>query len=258
MWETKLVKSRRFGGEMIPTFFISKVPSWNKSDNNFKVIIGDVSEDEWDLIKESNLNLLDDIGKFIETSVGRILLDDRYSGDVFVSGLFVCHGSTVTCGYDFKPNYIKLDRDRGLVDSFDLKWNSSAAWSNVVDTDLLSKYLSTPDCAYIISHGIREEALKGILKNFVDKYGEKAIPVINDEDKNHALRCGRIPIIVSESLRNALMKSSDDMSLEDLDDENTGVVSRLENLRNSILEKLTTDEAEELDAIITDLKDLLD
>src|SRR5690606_16628625 len=87
-----------------------------------------ITPEEYAKIVEGNLHL-QDVGDVIETPIGRILEDEKFKGKVFVNGLFVCMYEPYQYGYDFKPEYIKLDRDRKLVSDFDLQWLSSTMWA---------------------------------------------------------------------------------------------------------------------------------
>lgn len=74
----------------------------------------------------------------IETDKGRVLLDDKYRGMVYVKGLFVCDmrkrsadPDKLAFGYDFEPGEVPLDRDRNSVAEYNLFWATSAvihAW----------------------------------------------------------------------------------------------------------------------------------
>lgn len=57
----------------------------------------------------------------VETQYGEILTDEEFEGQVFVNGLFVNCNANLKYGYNFKPKYIKLERDRKACDSFDAR-----------------------------------------------------------------------------------------------------------------------------------------
>ena len=128
VWRPRFVKSRRYGTQVL-TFFVDKKYIWQSvPDNNLLIEIEGITPEEYAKIVESNLHL-QDVGDVIETPRGRILEDEKFKGKVFVNGLFVCKYEPYQYGYDFKPEYIKLDRDRKLVSDFDLQWLSSIMWA---------------------------------------------------------------------------------------------------------------------------------
>src|SRR5699024_7551399 len=119
VWKPRFVKSRRYGADVL-TFFVEKQKIWNKvPDNNLTIEISNIKKEQYEKIKESNLHI-ETKGETIETEKGRILLDEEYKGKVFVNGLYVCEYGEYEKGYDFKPQYLKLDRDRKMVDTFEL------------------------------------------------------------------------------------------------------------------------------------------
>lgn len=54
---------------------------------------------------------------------GRIVAKQK--GDIYVGGLFVCSNKNFSKAYDFNPQHIKLDRDRAMPSSFEIKWVAS-------------------------------------------------------------------------------------------------------------------------------------
>lgn len=58
---------------------------------------------------------------YIETSYGEILTDSEYKGKVFVDGLPIYEDDNFNYGYNFKPCYVNLDRDRKSINIYQLK-----------------------------------------------------------------------------------------------------------------------------------------
>lgn len=57
----------------------------------------------------------------IQTSYGEILTDSNYKGKVFVDGLPVYEDDNFDYGYNFRPCYVSLDRDRKSINIYELK-----------------------------------------------------------------------------------------------------------------------------------------
>jgi hypothetical protein len=192
VWNPRFVKSRRYNGEEILTFFVDKKYPWTKiPDNNLTITVEGINPHEYEEIIESNLHL-QDVGEIIESSCGRILEDERYRRKVFVNGLYVCSYADYTQGYDFKPEHIKIDRDRKLADSFQLKWLSSKMLSGV-DSNKTAELIKqgAADVAYVSSTGTDflgqyTDTFQSIADRtyalFTEENGEKAIPVSNQEE----------------------------------------------------------------------------
>jgi hypothetical protein len=258
IWQAKLVRSRKFKGELIPTFFMTHTSFLRPSgDNNLVIKIGNISHDEWDDIVDSNLNLQKDLGETIDTSVGKILLDDKFSGKLYVSGLYICDNESSTCGYSFKPEQIRLDRDRRLVPDFELKWTASKAWSEVSNSDLVMKHINDPECSYLSSNSVNTDLSSKVVSSFISKYGNNSVPVVNDTEKSEAIRLGKNPVIVSSTVQDILVSSNEDMSMSQSIDDSKGTISeRLEMLRDKLDDARTVsdEDIEELNDIISILK----
>lgn len=76
-------------------------------------------------IRESCLFMQDHLGALISTSYGNILRERP--GHLYVGGLFVCE-TKLKFGYDVKPQYLSLERDRQTVSSFDLQFLTKNMW----------------------------------------------------------------------------------------------------------------------------------
>lgn len=120
VWESRFKNSEKWL-EKILSFYISKRET---KDTGLCIEVGNVSWDEyrglsdvWIKFNENdymNMNV-------VNTSYGEILTDKNYSGKVYVNGLFINCNADLKYGYNFKPKYIKLERDRKACDSFDAR-----------------------------------------------------------------------------------------------------------------------------------------
>lgn len=262
VWETKLVKSRRFGNQLVPCVFVNKVAVWNKvPSHDLMIEISGITESEYADIVKSNLNLQDDIGQFFESeNKGRVLLEDRYAGKVFVRGLYINSNSNFSCGYDFAPDVIELDRDRKLIDTFNLSWQSSQLWNSIVnkaDESEARNYAlnlieqNSNDTRYIatvFSEQIHKELKNKALENFIETYGEKSVPVETQEELTVAMNQGKKPVMVKETLAK-LIKGADDY--DDVKIVVKTVKEEFEEwLNNGITEKLSDDELAEFNRIL--------
>src|ERR1700733_1527645 len=70
-----------------------------------------------------------------------ILEDENQKGRIYVGGLYVSTVERYACGYAFRPGVVKLDRDRGMVDGFDLAWQTSKLWTSRGHSVRLSELL---------------------------------------------------------------------------------------------------------------------
>ena len=82
---------------------------------------------------------------FTHEIYGSIL--NKKAGDVFCGGLFVSNLEGLKQSYDFKPDQLKLDRDRQTPKAFDVNWNASQI--NSLYGKMKAKDLSYNDNLYV-------------------------------------------------------------------------------------------------------------
>ncbi len=253
VWRPRFVKSRRFDTDIL-TFFIEKKAIWEKVPSADLVIaIDGISADEYyDQIVPSNLHLRSDFEVIEETDYGDVL---NLAGKVFVNGLYVCDYEPYTYGYNFKPEHIRLDRDRKMVSDFDLRWMASKMWSGCEDTDKVMQLIvdDKADVAFIKDVGAfsgQKRWCDAAADKFFSVYGPEAIPVTSQEELE-SVPTGRKGVVVSSSYCSLIRSSS--RYVEPVPD----VASPLDELQDwfdSIKSKLDDDEIQQFEAIYEELQ----
>lgn len=209
VWRPRFVKSRKFSTDVL-TFFIEKQPIWNQvPDANLTIEVAGITESEWENeIVPSNLHLQDCV-EIIETTEYGDVID--LQGKVFVNGLYVCDYEPYKYGYDFKPGYIKLDRDRKMVSDFDLRWVASQAWSRSDNTQLVAELVEAghADVAYLrsVSYNTGHKFSDAAYQRFRDAYGPEAVPVSVQEELDEVPE-GYKGVIVPENYKHLIRSSS--------------------------------------------------
>ena len=260
-WKPRMVKSRRYEGAEILTFFTDKF-IWNRPpNNNLTIVVDGITPEEWEEIVESNLHCQQDLGDVIQTPKGRILLEDKYAGRVYVNGLFICDYD-YTYGYDFIPECVKLDRDRKLVSDFDLKWLASQMWAVSGSDKIVSLALNgAKDVAYLAHQQIDSRPVEIVDQayfTFKREYGNKAIPVTT-QDEVTSLRSKSptsMPVIVPESYQHLIKSSSDyhDPEEEELEEE-LRPMGKLMQWFESIEQHLNTTEIDQFHQIFHEIEE---
>ena len=257
IWTTKLVKSRKYKGALVPTFYVNKVAVWDKVPEESLIIeIKGITAEEYSQIKESNLHLQDEgVGELYSTSRGRILMDPEYKGKVYVSGLYVCSNDKLEYGYDFLPEYITLDRDRRVIPDFDLTWSTSKMWTEVNVIGKSLSYISdTFDGSYTSSF-LYGELADVVAREFLSEYGLDAVPVSSQDEATRMRKLGYNPILVTENRKKVILGAS---TFKD----NTTIViknlyERLLDFIESINDRLDEDEKSEIQDILSKSRWLL-
>jgi len=144
-----------------------------EDENNF------LDDKPLDSIIENTLILQDQGYSKHDTSYGEILLDDKHKGKVFCGGLFVQHVKGFQEGFNFKPNQLKLDRDRRMVQHLDLVWTCKDAWAEVTETaedevaDYIVQGISNKSASMNYLDSARPDVSETIKNKVLEVYKEK-------------------------------------------------------------------------------------
>lgn len=212
-WDVRFVKSRKYDGCNVLTFFVDKF-IWSKvPNNNLTFCIEGIEEDEWKEIKKTYLGLCGNVNK-LSTIYCDILLDQDYQGNIYVNGLFVTHLENCEFGYDFKPAYIKLERDRRLVSSWNIEYYAGLAWAETYDS-LEDEFKERVKSAIHnrkadmdkVRYGYSNKLPNDVLHSIDTKYDTKCIPVSSQDEYDKLVGSVYKPTIVDYSTHELIKKS---------------------------------------------------
>lgn len=228
IWRPRFVKSRKYGEEIL-TFFVDKVPVWEKApDNNLTIVVDNITEDEYADIVKSNLhlqNISDDVK--IETPFGTLL--KLGEGDIYVNGLYVTNVSGLKYSYDIKPAHLKIGRDRSLVSDFDVQWVTALIMRSIASrnpefvADAIRENIE--DCRYINSITADMQCLDRVadlLMSYLEEsYGNEVILVTDEDEAQQARRCGKKSVIVTKVLYETVMGTGRISKIQSFEDESS-------------------------------------
>jgi hypothetical protein len=215
VWRPRFVQSRKYGAKILQ-FEVDKKFMWRTPpSNNLTIVVEGITPDEYEAIVDSNLHLQQELGDVWETPKGWILMDDRFSGKVYVNGLYICDHEPYEHGYDFKPAMIRLDRDRKLVSTFDLEWLSSEMWTSsndpqAIDMAAVLARMGAVDVKFVTSHNRTNMQLVAtkVYETFTEQHGDNAVPVSTNEEMI-ALPSQYKAVIVPEKEKELILASPD-------------------------------------------------
>jgi hypothetical protein len=118
LWEPFIGHSQTFGCD---TLQISISDDASHGSDDVDIEVSGLTEDDFDTISDGSLEMEEAINggepsDTAETEYGTIIHDDDYAGRIYVGGIFVQEDDDVKFGFDFKPDKVRLDRDRKLID----------------------------------------------------------------------------------------------------------------------------------------------
>lgn len=143
-WTPRFRMSRTFSEEVL---VIDETWLGDRSHKGLTFKVSGLSADDVESIKASCLRMQDNVGAIKRTMYGDILLDQP--GMLYVGSLFICK-TDLKHGYDILPKFIKLERDRQTVDSYDLRDTTLKMWYDTKEFDKVALMISeeVPDVEY--------------------------------------------------------------------------------------------------------------
>jgi len=168
-----------------------------QNDNSVTYRIRDFDPQDWDTVTDRFLGF---------DHPQNVILDEDYlRGRVFVGGLWVCDMQGLEYGYNFSPDRIRLDRDRGLASTFDITWESSRLWEDHGDNEKLYNNISRRglDTQYVRLSN--PDVSRYVVDRYMNEHGPDTIPVATDVEANRLQQTGhkvaRVPDAVRDLLR---------------------------------------------------------
>lgn len=270
IWETRLVKAKRYNNRLVPTIFINKQAIWNKVPNSdLTITIDNITPEEYSELVNKNLHLRDNVNYFEVPENGRILIDKEEKGNIYVKGLFVCKNKDIEYGYDFEPTLIELDRDRKLVDTFNIAWQSSAMWRYAFakdfkrdemirmikegkeDTKYIKQRTWTFNSGTVEGNTIEELLADELAKDFLENHGENSIPVKDNRELTLVNQSKAKPVLVNEVVSEYIRQSTAVRVMEVPQEET--LREQFQKLLDDIESKLTDEEVERFTQLINKL-----
>lgn len=224
IWTSRFKNSEKWK-EKILSFYVDKAPT----DNTGLVIeIQNVTSKEYSDLCEVWLGFYEEeyIIEKIETKYGDILLDEELKDRIFVNGLAVDCTETMKYGYNFKPKFIKLERDRKTCDSWQARDTTSlmiaeAMVKGKIEIDTVKEMIekNVDDVYNLEFNGYKEnvnEVKKMLITEFDKQYTDPlSVPVQSQEDYSKVKAYGGNPVIVPSKVA-ALLKSETQARITEL------------------------------------------
>ena len=193
IWTPEFRMNKKFGAQLL--CITTNTNSEHNQGVTFK--IEGLNEEDIESIKESCLFMQKDIGQVKNTSKGLILMDKPHM--LYIGGLFICKTS-LDHGYDIKPEFLTLERDRQTVATFDLKWLIKDMWFEIDDYEYVVK-LMEKDCPDLehADYGTPEILKEACYKHFKNKHGDDAIIASSQTELEDLVKKGMTNTVVISS-----------------------------------------------------------
>lgn len=222
VWESRFKNSEKWL-EKILAFYVSKRET---EDMGLCIEVGNVSWSEYNNLSDVWIGMCDFDYKKVETQYGEILTDEEFAGQVFVNGLFVNCNSDLQYGYNFKPKYINLERDRKTGDT----WNVEDVTSRMIAEGMVNGGIpfeivrkmveSNKDDVYHLEFNTYLGDVKKVQEMLVESFDEQnpqpySIPVSSQDEIKKVKAYGGNPVVVPSKVA-SLLKNETEKRFEEL------------------------------------------
>lgn len=190
MWHSQIEHDESFGSDVLVVYIRKAYPSLQ----GVTFYIDGIGDRDWDAIVQ---NL------YPNRKTTEILTMPDQKGRIYVGGLYVYTAKEFHCGYAFAPGVITLDRDRGMVNGFDLAYETSRLWEGRSDEQAVELIeAEAPDVEYLESHVVKSSpAVLNLCASWSARHGLDAIPVSGQEEIEQATKAGVKWVLVSEKVK---------------------------------------------------------
>lgn len=211
VWKPSLRHSDEFGAEVLSF----QIQGGREAQNRVRVEI-ECSKEEWQSVRDRFLFLCRETeNDRVETNHGTLLVAQRFQGRLYVKGIFVSHDTSLNYGYDMF--HAKLDRDRKMVDSWDLQRDTACILGSSVAQrpDLLDPLFKLLEKSANDVRGINQYSTdyipnsvsEQITAKFTARYGEDAVPVENLAESKDIEHLGKKGVVLPAGLRVLVSKN---------------------------------------------------
>lgn len=215
IWTTRFKNSEKWL-EKILAFYIKE----NKTEDSGLIVeIGNVTYFEYDDLGDVWIRFYGDDYEKVDTQYGEIITDEDYAGNVYVNGLYVDCNSDLKYGYNFKPAYIKLERDRKTCDT----WNVEDITSLMIAEGMVSGGIEiesvkrmveeNADDVYHLEFNTYRDNVQEVQKMLTESFDSQnpqpySVPVTTQEQIKKVKAYGGNPVVVPYKVAKLLEKET--------------------------------------------------
>lgn len=248
LWKARFIRSRKYQATILGFDIVKNV---FEEDKDVTVSVSPITDDEYTMLKDWIVSLMSDPPAMVGTDsyYGSVLTDKRFKGRIFVKGIWVLDKEEMEFGYDF--HNVTLNRDRDFLNGWDISYHSSHILDSIIrkddaDEDVLERVYNVmkkgeSDEAKGFGSYLTLNSKKKLASIFRRQYGEKAVPVADNNGVRQAEFCGSVGIVVPKAMAEALC-AVPGLGVKDHVKE-----TQVETLYP--LSELTTEEREKLEAV---------
>ncbi len=196
-----------FEGQKLLVFNTRKLPV---ARGDFSVEIENVPKGTWADTRTLFLFLTPPRASEVAKVQGNtVLLGEEYSGMIFSRGIYVNRVEDLECGYDLAD--LKLDRDRRLVDEYDLRWRLGELWNAAHQQDpeksaprIYRMAKENKSEVKSLQHRADEKLVKALREEFEKENGIGTVAVASMSESMELEQLGARTAVVNKTLHELL------------------------------------------------------
>lgn len=216
IWTTRFKNSEKWL-EKILAFYIAE----NKTeDSGLCVEIGNVDYSEYNDLGDVWIGFYGNDYEKVDTQYGEIITDENYAGNVYVNGLYVECNSDLEYGYNFKPAYIRLERDRKTCDTWNVedvtsKMIAEGMVNGGIPIEIVRKMVeSNRDDVYHLEFNTYIGNVQKVQEMLIESFDEQnpqpySIPVNTQEQIKKVKAYGGNPVVVPDKVAKLLKNETE-------------------------------------------------
>lgn len=117
IWTPCFTNSKKFNSQVL----VIKEEDSEEDEGFIEFCINGIPQNVYEKLKDDFPCIDNNFGEVVETEMGQILLDRRFRGKMFVSGLYIQSDTNFEYGYNFNSDIVELDRDRKAINYYELR-----------------------------------------------------------------------------------------------------------------------------------------
>lgn len=225
VWTARFSKLKKYDYVETLIVEIDTAFPWTKVPNNDLTIqIEGVTPEEFEVVKENTLMLKGNY-TYYPTKYGNILEGEQFAGQIYINGLKVCEKPEFKYGYDIGPAYLKIGRDRNLIDSYNIQQVARRMWLLSGKKNIIKEFLNQSDykdCEGIsydigwysnVEVDVKKEArdfADEMFDDYVLEYGENTLCAQDEKERTKLQRTykNKKVVVISNDMGSMIKNSS--------------------------------------------------
>lgn len=182
LWKPRFRYSSTFGDDLL----VIDETALAERHSGLTFLVRGLTETDIDAVRASCLRMQEHVGQIRQTEFGDILFD--HPRKLYVGSLYICD-TEMNYGYNIKPKYLRLERDRQTVSNWELSALTVKIWYATGDYKKVAELIENeaPDvehARYDSNEMVKEECYRIFREKFPGKLIARSAEELQDKVKS--------------------------------------------------------------------------